>query len=365
MLGMHRTMTEFTPGTRLVSGTTLIKGLDGIRRSAALRIETVESIDAEAVAAGWNARMTLRCGFWTRDVILCQTSIVEEGPWKVAWTDPLPADDAEALALVAGAHMTGDGRRAVLLWVAQISDGVAYCHQLTDDGNSDDRLLSGEGMRWDASAIVVESTQLEPNMVVAALHAGAVVRDGRIVHHIIHPAPIMRDTTLARAITIPSPNLCGYALGNFEGTHRLREAEDRAHASTQRSEALVLRQHGGKPHALTAILASTGTAFHMQDDAVELLADAPPGDGLWMIADAVFTAWADHEGEWDARIDGTWRPAEQTDLAAMLGSPAAVQDAIADATDGEPEDAAQTPEARMAMARYNAAVSMNRTGDET
>lgn len=323
MRGMNTTQHDYHVGMRLVTARDRTQGLDGVSRFREMRIETVEDIDREAIGRGHNAVMTLRHGEDTRRVILCYTSIAEDAPMRVVWSDPLPDDDEAALALVAGAYADPASRRAALFWVGAVADQVAYCHLVTDDLHGDQGLQPvGGRMSASAKAIAIGVWNgAARGDLITGLLADATKDKGLTVHRLKGVATVMSGVSLEDA----APPMAersrrrGFGWSNFMGMDQIEEMEDRAHQATLRSEALVLRWMDGDREQ-TRVVSSTGLAFHHVDDAECYVEDSIPGVGLWMFENARLGSSVSYEGEHDSWMEGRARPATAQDVASMFGS---------------------------------------------
>lgn len=330
MIGNHRLQGEFQPGLRVVSGRGHTYGVGGSRSWEELRVEEVVEVDHDALRRGSNARMTLRHGDEVRSVMLCHTSIadtaIERNPWKTLWTDELPTDDAVAIELVAGALRSSDSRKVILLWIGSVmDDGVAYAHLLLDRVDMDDRqnlAIPTSGMAYAPHAIkIMAKDGLENRTLIVATLGRAHEEEGVTVHSISGVRTLMRDVglkTAAEAVPSASSTKGHYTITNFAGWYEITENEDMAHACTQPSESLVLCWEDGDRQYVKC-MGQTGIDFWRNDDPECYAEQSIPGVGLWMWTDVKYHGYRDHEGGYDADMDGDWSPATPSDVERMFG----------------------------------------------
>ena len=114
-------------------------------------------------------------------------------------------------------------------------------------------------------------------------------------------------------------------LGSMPGEYRMQpgslvdlmEEESVARVRLEPSEALFLWY---KPvdetgdETACACLGASGIAFYRQDSIEDNFYGENVEEGLWVYANAKAWAHQSYEGEWDAGIDGDWRPATVEDL---------------------------------------------------
>lgn len=356
MVGLSMLQTEYRAGMRIIAGRGRTMGLASADPYAEMRVETVEHVDLDNVARGENARMTLRYGDELRDVLLCRTSIHDDAyapsRWRTIWTEPLPQDDAAAIALVAGALGAERLRSAILLWIGSVmQDGSAYAHPLIEDarygegGYEGHQSIPTSGMAYAPLGIVVQTdVALEGRSLVVAQLKDATEVDGIAIHRIEAPRVIMRDVGLKQAAeAIPIvPRLPGFhASGNFAGWYAICENEERAHALQEDSEALVLCwNEAGRTE--TKCLAQSGIAFWRNDDPDAYAESSVPGPGLWMWTEVDYRGFTDHEGVYDADMSGKWCPASEEDVERMTGSISAAAEDIVEYTGAEEGVAPET-----------------------
>lgn len=116
----------------------------------------------------------------------------------------------------------------------------------------------------------------------------------------------------------------------------LMEEDLLARVRLEPSEALFLwyRPVDGKEgETACSCLGSTGIAFHRQDCIEDNFYGQDVEEGLWVYEKAKAWAYQSHEGEWDAGIDGDWRPATVEDLARFGYSPEDMDREIPDRTE--------------------------------
>lgn len=354
MIGCHRIAPEFEPGTRVVSARGRRLGPNDEATWEEMRVETVTSVDRDAIGRGHNARMTLVSADGEREVMLGYGGPVAHGGWLTLWTDPLPDDDAAALALVSGAF--GSRGKAALFWIAAANgDGVAYAHQIADMVWADDEMETAGGLHHDPRAVRLRADDaLESGTLVVGRLGRATMDDGVVTHVLGNARCVMRDVTLMRAadaFTRP-PHVNTLFSGNFASRRDLVDVEREAEARAERSEALVLCWKDGGDHRCMT-LAKTGIAFHHEDDPNAYAENSVPGEGLWMWRDVVGCGGYDHEGGYDYELDGDWVPATEADVLDMAGSLDAMASDIRDYT-GAPQEA-EPVERYMALARKVAA----------
>lgn len=350
MTGMNVAQTDYHVGQRIVAGRDARTNLEGDISYGEMRMETVESIDEDARGRGNNARMTLRHGDETRTVLLCWTKIddrtVQETPWRTLWSEPLPVDDAQALAYVRAVTSTETYRSVALLWIGAVKpDGGAYAHMLTETHEQDAErgrcVRESPGMHYGAHPISVRGGQpLIPRTLVAARLTGAEGEDGVVVHEVRILATIVEDVTLveaASAMPVQTRRPGCRGTHNLVGWFRINEEEDRALARTEPSEALTLCWMDGGS-AVVKCLAKTGIDFWNNDDPETYAENAVPGPGLWMWRNVQYRGYRDHEGGYDADMDGDWEPATQEDVLRMAGSISAAEDDVMHYIDEHIED---------------------------
>jgi hypothetical protein len=350
MKGMHLSQRDYRVGQRVVAARDRRTDLTGTAEYGAMRVETVESIDEDARRMGYNARMELRHADEVRTVLLCGTSIhddaIERTPWRTIWSEPLPDRD-EAATAFAGAVTGTDGYRDVALaWVGCVTaDGIAYVHLLTDDRRRDvevgDVVETPGALSYGARAIAMRfPSEPKARSVVAARLHQAVYEHGLFVHHAASVTEILHDIALdAAAGAFPvldrRPGTMGTS--NLVGWHRIDEDEERAHAMTEPSEALTLCWNDGADDQVKC-LAKTGIDFWRNDDPEAYARDAVPGPGLWMWRNVRYRGYRDHEGGYDADMDGDWQPATEDDVVAMVGTLSAAESDILHYVDEPVED---------------------------
>lgn len=330
MIGMNRHQRAFQVGTRVVSARDRRTGLDDGASFGEMRVETVVDLDLDVVAAGNNARMVLAHAGGTREVRLGYTSIHEEGPWRVVWTDPLPDDDQAALRIVGDLlGLNGGYRRTVLLWIAMREDEISYAHQLWDH----DEVTEHAGIpqpvgpfRMSSAPIRIRGlNEMGPGDLIACLHHDAMLENHLYEHIVKNPRTIAYAATPA---DIPAAlpwqrhvrNRNTIGKGDLAGPHAFEEAEDLAWARTQPSEALVAAWEdetaAGRKSVNVSVIDRSGIAFHNNDDPEAYLEHTVPGPGLWKFENARMHSWRSHEGEYDSDIEGDWRPANEQDVLA-------------------------------------------------
>ena len=336
MKGRHLSQDDWHAGLRIVAGRdpVLGAGMADMRRThyGELRIEVVDWIDEDARRQGLNARMRLRSGGETREALLCRTGVndqeIEDTPWRTLWTEPLPGDDAVALAFVHAVAGHPGHRDVGLLWVAATGpDGVAYAHPLVERDehreNGEHRGARTPGCMIATPAIAVRSAvAIAAGTVVAVRPGEAVVEDGRTVHLVGDPDVVMTGTTLAQAteafpVARAPAGMAGWS--NLAGRHAYDDAEERAQACNEASEALTLCwMDGGRKEV--SCLAKTGIDFWRNDDPEDYARGTIPGPGLWMWRNVRYRAFTDHEGGWDGDMSGEWTVASEDDVLRMTGS---------------------------------------------
>ena len=355
MKGMAMLAREIVPGHRFVAVRNMTQDLKGRRRWDDLRIETVEAVDSAAVKRGDNARVTLRSGPETREVMVCHTGVADDAiaitGWRTVWTEPLPADDREALAYV-GALLADKGYRDVaLLWIGAARGVEAYAHLITDRVHADEPLAATEGMHYAPTAIGVLATEpLEEGSLVAASMDRAHKTDGRFVLELKHAEVIRRNVSLKDAVGIVpvvprigrmTPN------GNLASWHDIDERFDEAQARSEPSEALVLAWGEGR-ELRASCLGKRGIAFWHNDDPEPYAEDGVPGPGLWLWSDVAVRGYVDHEGGHDMDMTGDWTPAKDEDIKRLFGDPSCLDGEISEHCGEDPDGAAQQ---YMAMAQ--------------
>lgn len=356
---MNIAMRDYHPGQRVVAGRGRSTMLGGGITHQEMRIETVETLDHEAVGRGHNARMTLRHGSELREVLLCNTSIADHqiaaSPWTTLWTEPLPESDAAALALVA-AVASAPYHRTLLLWIgAAMEDDTAYAHVITDRMRTDVDVEEGccptDGMGYFPHPILVKGEfRFEPRSVVAVTLEDATEREGVAMHSVRDARMLFRNVGLEEgAEALPMRTRRGmFDTGNLAGWYEVDENEERAHAMTEPSEALTLCWSDGGDTQIVC-LAKTGIDFWRNDDPEAYARDGVPGHGLWMWGNVRYRGYLDHEGGYDADMSGDWTPATELDLERMAGSVDAVRDDVVEYTGEQESD--DVVERYMAMAR--------------
>ena len=344
MRGMGMRAEELEVGRRWATARRFSHGIDQ-RHPESMGIERIADFDREAVETGGGVRVTLETADGTRrDVVMTRASVETTGGVAVVWTDPLPADDGVALALVAAANTDTSQRRATLLWIGAVEGDIAYCHLVTDDRHAGDRHLSGDAgcMRISGVARAVRFDRpVTARSLVAVTRGRATIETGRCVHAPGSERTVMREASLEDVVAIPTAaaRRTDVASGNFSGAEHLDEAEEWAWAASKPSEALVLVvDDDGEDR--TIVLGSGGTAFHNQDDAATYLEDKMPGPGLWAFVNAKTHSWEDHEGGWDQEIDGDAVPATIEVMERLVGPEAMVAAEIAGHTGVEADVAA-------------------------
>lgn len=96
------------------------------------------------------------------------------------------------------------------------------------------------------------------------------------------------------------------------------EQEELARVRLEPSEALFIWYRpieGQEGETACACLGSSGIAFHRVDSIADNFYGHNVEEGLWVYEKAKAWAYQSYEGEWDAGIDGDWRPATVDDLA--------------------------------------------------
>lgn len=323
MRGMHQRPSDHYVGMRVVTARNARYDLQGLSTFEEIRVERIVQLDQEAIRRGHHARAVLEHEGVERDVILCNGTFAEDAPMRVIWTDPLPGDDAAAVELVSGANSGRNGKQATLLWVGAIADGIAYCHVVTDTFHLDDGVTDDGAMGHCDRAIAVQAWDgAAAGSLVVCMLRRAHVRDGLIVHAVKGVRTVMENVTLKEAVKLPCDRRSRrntLSRGNFAGMFEVIEAEDRARAEAQPSEALVLRWRDGDQE-MTNILSSTGIAFHRNDEPESYVEGAIEALGLWMFVDANIVSTTDHEGEHDSYMEGSTRPATMDDVLRAFGT---------------------------------------------
>lgn len=331
MIGMHMRPQDYVVGQRVVAGRGRRLALKDTVSYEEMRVETVESIDQEAIARGSNAAMTLRHQDQVRTVMLCHTGIsdtaVERQPWQTLWTEPLPDDDAAAIKLVAGALGFERPHSAALIWIGSPTEtGRAYAHFLMEHHDADrfeHQPIPSTGMAYLplASRIQTEE-QLAPRTLVVAGLRKAYVEDGVVTHVIDCVRTVLLDVGLedaAKAVPVLGRQRNHFGSANFAGLTEICENEERAHAMAEPSEALVFCWMDGDSQQVK-VLAKTGIHFWRNDDPECYAEQTVPGPGLWLWADVEGHAYTDHEGGHDYDMDGSMLPAVEQDVERMFGS---------------------------------------------
>lgn len=338
MMGMRMSASDYHAGMRVIAGRGMRRDLRGRRIWDELRIETVAGMDGD-VRRG-NVRMTLAHDGGTRDVLLCHTSVLDDafddGGWRTLWSEPLPVDDAVALAYV-GSVLSRNLAATALFWIgAAMDERTAYAHLVTDDHSeyAEGQGRHGSMSRSVRSMVVRGTTPLVAGTLVAARLGEATQEDGVTIHAIDEEAVLMEDVKLdeAAAAMPVRIGMFEHSGRNLAGWHEISRNEALAQAHSEASEALVLRWREGT-RLQAACLATTGVAFWNVDEP-ELHAVGPiPGPGLWMWSDVVTRGGCDHEGVYDFDLRGTWTPASLHDVVRMAGGLRAVRDDIRDHAD--------------------------------
>lgn len=321
MMGMHTLQREIAVGHRLVSASRLAYGLNNMRTLENPQVERVVQVDEDARRLGHNMRVTLEGPDGVRDVVMAHTGFVRDGRREILWSDPLPDDDAEAIAMVAAAYMRTNGYRSLLFWTTPAHDGIAYCHLLSDQVHADEPMIVTSGLAHSSHGI--------PLLLPEGIAAGSVIGvdrlrggivDGRCVHSPLNVVTVMTGRTLAEAAAIPSwkRTRSDWHSGNFGSMHDVNEAEELALARSQPSEALVVSWMDGDDRQVH-VLGSSGIAFHHQDDIAAYIEGHIVGDGLWLFANAEMHGYHDHEGGYDQDLDGDAVPADHAAVERLFG----------------------------------------------
>lgn len=373
MKGRRLSQNDYHVGQRVVSGRDpkiglgLGPGEHDLITYRDMRVETVEAIDEDARRMGTNARMVLRHGDEVRTVLLCHTGIddrhVEDTGWRTLWSEPLPEDDHAAIALASAIHSTNGYRDISLFWIAAAAeDGICYAHMLTDAVSECEEIpiiRSHGALSYTTVAVALRCpVEAAPRSVIAVRLEEARAEGGRVIHCGGHATVIMTDVDLdiaAGSIPIRTQPPGIVSAGNIAGWSVLDDAEGRALALEEASEALTLCWDDGGTRGVTC-LAKTGIDFWKNDDPEAYAETTIPGPGLWMWRNVRYRSHVDHEGVWDGDMQGEWHPATTKDVLAMAGSLDAVADDIRHYT-GEWEDDPVSSQIAMARSRLPEALA--------
>lgn len=322
MKGLKTLQREISIGHRLVSVSRLAYGLNNTRTLESPQIERIVEIDGEARRNGHNITITLEGPSGRRDVVMAHTGFVYDAKRTILWSEPLPDDDEEAIALVAAAYMRSDSHSSLLFWVGKGCDGLAYCHLITDRIHAEEPVMKAAGgMYYAPHGIPMRlPTDVSEGMLIGVDRVDATLEDGLIIHKPRNVQIVMRNKTLAQAAALPAAprRRSEFAGGNFGGMYEINNAEELAIAVSEPSEALVLVWSDGDRQE-TTVLGSSGIAFHQQDDVAIYLEDKIPGPGLWSFVDAKMYGSYSYEGEYDQDLEGSAIPADHAAIERLFG----------------------------------------------
>lgn len=321
MRGLHTLQREIAPGHRIVIASRLAHGLGKLRTLENPAVERVVEIDEDARRMGHNMRLQLDGPGGTREVIMAHTGFVRDGLREILWSDPLPDDDAEAIALVAAAYMRDDGHGSLLFWTGHVNDGIAYCHLVTDKVWAEEAMVATGNMYHSSHGIPLRLTgDIPAGSVIGVDRLRAEMVDGLCVHTPANMVTVMTGKTLAEAAAIPirKPRRSDFGCANFGSMHDVIEAEELAFARNKASEALVVSWMDGDQRQIH-VLGSSGIAFFRQDDVGCYIEGHIVGDGLWLFANAEMHGTYDHEGGYDQDLDGDAVPADHAAIERLFG----------------------------------------------
>jgi len=366
MRGQHTLQREIAVGHRIVSVSRLAYGLNKTRTLEGPSVERVVEVDEDARRLGHAMRLVLEGPEGRREVHMAHTGFRRDPRREILWSDPLPEDDAQAIALVAAAFLRDSGYASLLFWAGPSHDGVSYCHLVTDVVHAEEAMVATDGMFYSPHGIPMRL----PDGVAAGTLIGvdrlrAEMVDGRCIHTPANVVTVMTGVTLAEACAIPvvERRRSDFPVGNFGSMHEVMEAEELAYARNEPSEALVVSWMDGDSRQVH-VLGSSGIAFHHQDDIACYVEGHIVGDGLWLIANAEMHGYHDHEGGYDQDLDADAVPADHDairrlfgpvaeiarEMVDVIGDPVEADDLIAQAVKADEEDRAATEAARIARA---------------
>lgn len=324
MNGMNKRTAEISAGHRVIAVKGLKVDLNGYYQYDGIRIETVKDIDQNSIQQGHHAIGTLQHGEDVRKVVFLAMGGISEtefpSPWKVMWTEDLPARDDDAIDYFKAVQMKHQQRTA-LMWVSSIRhDGIAFAHLISDRQYTEDQLTFEDGkMGYGPRPLLIRYDGLiHERALYGIVTKKASFEDGQYIHEVENVHNIMSNVSLLEALDrLPGrelKNLCG----NLMAAGMLEENEDRAYASSKPSEALVAAWKEGNS-VCTAVIGSSGIAFWNNDDANCYAESEVPGPGLWLWHDVKWFGYTSHEGEHDATMEGDWSPATDQDIERLWG----------------------------------------------
>jgi hypothetical protein len=108
-------------------------------------------------------------------------------------------------------------------------------------------------------------------------------------------------------------------------------------ARTQPDKALVAFYNDPNGAKGMTLLGSSGYHAYINDELSTYLEGADLEPGLWTMHDLTNVSSHDHEGNWDAEVEGDWLPATREDIEELFGTPEALDTELAYAMEIDPE----------------------------
>jgi hypothetical protein len=328
-----RPVSEYFPGMRIVSARDTRYGFNNISGYESVRIERVVSVDERAVKLGHNTRVMIENDEGQREIIVGRTSIIEnykeDKGWKVVYTEDLPEDDNVAIAYVKNATRRSSGKPALIWLAAKVSDNTFYAHNLYDTTSENINILGTDGLFYSDRPFLITINGNEMDKPKEEIHVGDVVcgflgkacKERGVYHHSMNAGRVIykAESVDKAANVIPCKKGIGYS-GILAGDYDVTEREEIAEACSEKSEGLLLAWRDGDAKDLSlSFMGTSGIAFWRNDDPEIYAEQSVPGEGLWVWENVTYSSYRSYEGEYDADMEGDWKPATAEDITRLLG----------------------------------------------